>query len=144
MNQRNPLRGKPMRKAVILDIDGTIATPAGRVPWEFDEGVLTDEADMAVVQDIKYHINAGVAVIVLSARPFSCEQWTLEWLYELGIEPDFIYLRDESDPNPMEFKKGTYLTYLKGNWDIVAVYEDDRRNIDMFRRFGLNVIDCGV
>ena len=42
-----------------------------------------------------------------------------------------------------ELKRNIYNKHIKDKYDVVAVFEDDPKNVKMFRELGLMVFDVG-
>jgi hypothetical protein len=55
-----------------------------------------------------------------------------------------IFMRDDKDHRPSDIlKKEIYENHIKDKYDVIAVFEDDPKNVKMFRDLGLFVFDVG-
>ena len=80
LNRTDPLssRGKP--KAVIVDIDGTVADMKGlRHPFEWDK-VLLDRPRKEIIMMVKGLMSEGYTIVFMSGRDGCCEKDTRAWV----------------------------------------------------------------
>lgn len=131
-------------KALIVDIDGTLAFNNGRD--FFDWGRVGEDA---VNKELVYLLNTLVQnnrIIVVSGRDSCCRQETVNWLDCAGV-PFFdsdLFMRPAGDMRPDEVvKKEIYEQNIKGKYDIWGVFDDRPRVIKMWKLLGLPVYNCG-
>ena len=137
-------------QAVICDIDGTIAWMQGRYPYDLNK-VQEDKVDPRLRQLLYYIFNAGVEVIFLSGREGTarCKAETMEWLkaniegYERNKMSSYggikfeLFMRNANDYRPDEIiKKEIYEREIKGKYDIICVFDDRNKVVDMWREEG--------
>jgi predicted kinase len=144
------------RKAIICDLDGTLADIKHRLPlvkgenkdWgAFFSLIEQDKLNNNLLDKIKkIEMETGAKIIFVSARPETYRENTLKWFEkEVVYDRDRVNLimREENDKRPdTEVKADIYEKYLK-QLDILAVFDDRPSVIRMWREKGLNVIDCG-
>lgn len=125
---------RPLPKAIIVDIDGTIALPNGREQQEWDK-VFTDKVNEPVRELVRqYEKASGHAVLIVTARPESCKEKTFDWLQVSGIPFSILLMRSRHNDRPdTEVKKGLYNRYIKHNYDVVFVLDDKNSAVDMWR-----------
>lgn len=127
-------------KAIMCDIDGTTAWMQYRSPYNYKE-VSNDKADFRMFQLLKILKNAGVVIIFVSGREGSdqCRRDTYNWI-QRNLESDCfnLLMRKEHDYRPDEIvKKEIYEEQIKGQFDIVAVFDDRNKVVNMWREIGM-------
>jgi uncharacterized HAD superfamily protein len=129
-----------MQRAVIVDIDGTVATRKDRDPFEYDK-VLNDEPKNDVIEIIACMWRAGYKIIFVTARDDSCFKDTYEWLCRYC--PPFVklYMRKTGDNrNDGVVKREIYEQLIKPEYDVRVVLDDRQRVVDMWREIGLTCL----
>jgi len=129
-----------MQKAVIVDIDGTVATRTNRDPYDYSK-VLDDAPKPDVIEVVNSLWKSGHKIIFVSARDDSCYDDTFEWL-RLHCPPFMkLYMRKTGDTrNDGVVKREIYDELIKPNFDIVCVLDDRQRVVDMWRSIGLTCL----
>lgn len=127
-------------KAIIVDIDGTLALLNGRDPHDY-VNTKKDLADSAVVDVTRrYAADSEYTVILITGRDMQWNDDTLEWLQEHDIPFDILYMRVHDDrKQDTVVKQGIYNKYVKDNFDVLFVMEDRTRVVKMWREEGLKV-----
>lgn len=129
-----------MKKAVIIDIDGTVSHRVNRDPFEYDK-VIFDRPDHNVIEVANSLWRAGHKLIFVSARDDSCFNDTYQWLTHNC--PPFIklYMRKTGDHRrDAEVKKEIYETYIKPEYEILCVLDDRNQVVEMWRELGLTCL----
>jgi predicted kinase len=129
-----------LRDAVIFDVDGTLAHMDGkRGPFDWHR-VDVDRVDPVVARQFKMHKKAGDLVLVVSGRDESCRELTEEWLEFYELEHDGLFMRPTGDfRKDSLIKAEIYENKLKGNYNIIAIYDDRNQVVDTWRNLGLKV-----
>lgn len=129
-----------MQKAVIVDIDGTVATRTNRDPYDYSK-VLDDAPKPDVIEVVNSLWKAGHKIIFVTARDDSCYEDTFEWL-RLHCPPFMkLYMRKTGDTrNDGVIKREIYDELIKPNFDVVCVLDDRQRVVDMWRSIGLTCL----
>ena len=126
-------------KAIIVDIDGTLAHMKGRSPYDWDR-VGEDECDTIIKGIVNSYDNYGV-VIVMSGRDASCRAITEKWLNDNNIVWDTLLMRDEGDMRKDSIvKRELFDTYIAGHYFIEYVLDDRQQVVDMWRDMGLKCL----
>jgi len=126
-------------KAIIVDIDGTLAHMKGRSPYDWDR-VGEDECDTIIKEIVNAYDNYGV-VIVMSGRDASCRAITEKWLNDNNIVWDTLLMRDEGDMRKDSIvKRELFDTYIAGHYFIEYVLDDRQQVVDMWREMGLKCL----
>lgn len=137
-----PPVGKP--KAIIVDIDGTLAHMNGRSPY--DESLIsTDTVDEPIKSLVDLKRSQGTTIIILSGRHDSCRFETIDWLNTNGVEHDLIFMRPATDDrNDAIIKKELFDKHIRNNFQVEFVLDDRDRVVDMWRTGDLKVLQVAA
>ena len=129
-----------MRKTVIVDIDGTVATRTNRTPYDYTK-VLDDATKPDVIEVVKALWEAGNEIVFVSARDDQCYDDTFEWL-RLHCPPfTKLYMRKTGDlRGDGVVKREIYETHIKPYSEVLCVLDDRQRVVDMWRSLGLTCL----
>lgn len=137
-----------MRKAVIFDIDGTLANNDHRrhlvegaptKDWEkFFSLMHLDEPK----EHVRYLFNSfpGKAIFMVTGRFEKYRHITMDWLVRHKFDAYYssLYMRPDGDFRPdVEFKRGVYERDIKPHFDVTLVLEDRTSVVKMWRSLGL-------
>lgn len=125
--------------AIIVDIDGTLATMSGRSPYEWMR-VDEDEPVQAVIEAVKAAHRSGSKIIIMSGRDSSCRYITLGWLRKhLGPDMAFkLHMRAEGDSRKDDIVKyELFNENVRGKYHIKYVLDDRDQVVAMWRKLGL-------
>ncbi len=124
-------------KAVIFDIDGTLADKGGRHPFDWTK-VKEDKPRPQVIEMLKLYRDNGYRIITCSGREDVCEEDTLQWLREQGIEPSDHFQRETNDRRPdHEVKKEIFFSEIAPRYHVVLAVDDRDQVVDMYRAIGV-------
>lgn len=141
-------------RAVLVDIDGTMALMNGRGPydWEF---VGEDKPNVPVVQLVNWireysllreeHCTWGIEVIFLSGRDEVCRSETERWLANLGFGEHKLYMRPSlpagvQQPGDEIVKLALFDEHIRDNYDVQFVLDDRDKVVAMWRSIGLTCL----
>ncbi|HEX8581587.1 MAG TPA: hypothetical protein VF640_04630 [Acidimicrobiales bacterium] len=134
----------------MFDIDGVLSDAAGRQhylehptrDWRafFDacgEDPLIDE-----VGRLLEVLDPGLHVVLLTARPIRVQPQTVRWLERYDVRWDLLVMRERTTGllSARDFKHRTVGELRAVGLDLRLAFEDDRRNVDMFRDEGVPCI----
>lgn len=124
-------------KAIIVDIDGTLAKMSGRSPFEWNK-VKEDTCNRVV----KGLVNAySETVIILSGRDGICRQDTVDWLKENGIKYSELFMRDEgNNEKDSIIKRRMFEQNIRGKYFVEYVLDDRNQVVEMWRNMGLTCL----
>lgn len=139
MKEINP--DKP--NCVLVDLDGTLTYSLIR-PWYGKEAavqMINDKPNIGLVTLLQ-SLPENVSIIIMSGRSKGDEANTsLAWLSKYNIKYDQTIFRKEGDYRKGEIiKLENYNTYIKDNYNVLAVFEDDDKCVKMYKDLGLNVL----
>jgi len=130
-------------KAVIFDIDGTLASHEGvRSPYDYTR-VGLDNPRGAVINALENYALNDYAIIILSGRENSCRGDTLEWLgkhtclnhintYKIGSWN--LFMRAAGDKRQDRVIKGELFDkHIRHNFNIEAVFDDRDQVVSLWR-----------
>ncbi len=126
-------------KAIIVDIDGTLAHMAGRSPYDYSL-VDTDTIDKTIRDILDRYCNTH-KIIVVSGRKDECYQVTLQWLHDNHVPFDYLHMRKESDNREDSIiKREIYDNNIKAEHEVDFVLDDRNRVVKMWREIGLKCL----
>jgi histidinol phosphatase-like enzyme len=134
-----PKPGAP--KAILVDIDGTIAHNAsGRGFYDW-LAVGTDEPILEVIEIVNWAKMAGFTVIVMSGRDGISREVTADWLERHDVPVDELYMRGINDQRKDSIvKRELFDAYVRDNYDVQFVLDDRNQVVDMWRAMGLRCL----
>lgn len=120
-------------KAVIVDIDGTLAHMEGRSPYDWSR-VREDSVDEMVRIASNGFYSNGFRVLVLSGRDGECYEDTVQWLLQNDIKHHALYMRAAGDSRKDSIvKRELFETYIQPFYYPALVIDDRRQVVDMWR-----------
>lgn len=126
-------------KAIIVDIDGTVADCTGvRSPYDETKYHL-DKPKQDVIDMVRYHAyHLDHKVIFMSGRYKDGYKVTEEWLHEhVKVPIEGLFMRYERGTEDSVIKAELFNRHIRGNYNIVCVYDDRNRVVEMWRSLGL-------
>jgi FMN phosphatase YigB (HAD superfamily) len=137
-------KNKRSKKAVIFDLDGTLADtddPNARHK-ENHEGFRSHargaDAIPDMVEKVRKEKNKGHDVVILTARSAHYRKDTKTWLNEHGIPYDALLMRHiDDDRKDKVVKKDLLKGDVLPNFKVKKAYDDKKKNVKMFRKEGI-------
>lgn len=136
-----------MQKAIIFDIDETIAHKhPSRGFREYDK-VALDTPIEPTLNVLKLYFNAGYKILFVTSRREICRLETIEWLEKYACNEFELFMRPEKQSKKEKYidsdlvKLELYEKHIKGIYDIEAVFEDRKIVKEMWVKQGLWVFD---
>ena len=153
-------------KAIIVDVDGTLANMSGiRGPFEWDK-VYLDKPHQDVIDLVKdlaglgyedYSDNSDACpecgysdrmnfapkykIIITTGRDGVCEKATKKWLAEHGVPFDEFFIRPAgNNEKDSVIKSRIYMDHIRPKYDVKFVIDDRNQVVDMWRSLGLRVL----
>ena len=120
-------------KAIICDLDGTLALMNGRNPFDAakcEEDVL----NVPVAKVLKTFQDLGHKVLLLSGRKEEHKTQTINWLATHNITYDLLELRKTEDNRPdTVVKKELFYNHISDRYYIEFVLDDRDQVVDLWR-----------
>lgn len=122
-----------MIKAIIVDIDGTLAKMNGRSPFSWDK-VGSDTVNEPVKKLVNMYARNGV-VILFSGRDSVCRDLTIQWLDKHDIKFDGLFMRPKgNNEKDSIIKRRLYDEHIAGKYNIEFVLDDRDQVVEMWRK----------
>jgi phosphoglycolate phosphatase-like HAD superfamily hydrolase len=133
-------------RAVVFDMDGVLSDAAtrqhyiegGRRNWDAFFAACGDDPLIEDVAQLLHLLDGDLQIILLTGRPLRVQPQTLAWLDRYKLRWDLLIMRDYGEyAAAREFKRWTIEDLRRFGFDLVLAFEDDRRNLEMFRAEGV-------
>lgn len=126
------------KKAIICDLDGTLALLNGRSPYDASTA-MEDMLNEPVANILSVYDNQKlfeIDLILLTGRYDTYRSQTEQWLEKHGITNyKELYMRPAQDKRQdVIFKKEIYKTYIEPEYDVLFVLEDRDQVVRMWRK----------
>lgn len=130
-------------KAVIVDIDGTVAKHVKRSPYDYNL-VQTDAPKHDVIRIVHALRDADNRIIFVSGRPDHCRAATELWLDRHIRDWDELHMRATGDTrNDALVKLDIFDAEIRDRFNVVGVLDDRDRVVRMWRTLGLTTLQVG-
>jgi len=136
----------PPGRAVVFDLDGVLSDAASRQhflegPWrDWDAFFEACGGDPLLEETaaLLHLLDPALGIVLLTARPLRVQVETLSWLTRYRLRWDLLIMRPYGDySRAAEFKQDSVWELRQLGWDIRLAFEDDPRNLAMFRAEGI-------
>ena len=136
-NTEKYVQNPQLPKAIIVDIDGTLALMGDRSPYDWDK-VDIDSVNEPVKNILKLHHKEGHKIIIVSGRDGISKIKTMKWLDENCIPYDNLFMRIAGDNRKDAIiKQELFDKYIKDNFNIEVVYDDRNQVVKLWRSMGI-------
>ena len=110
----------------------------GRKDWDGFFEACGDDPLIEEVGRLLSLLDPKLQVLLLTGRPLRVQAQTLSWLDRYQLRWDLLVMRDFGDYTAAtEFKRLTVGQFRRVGFDLRLAFEDDRRNLEMFRAEGV-------
>ena len=135
-----PCEFKP--KAIILDIDGTIALTDGRSHYDYSEAVLTDKPRADVLEMVEaYAESTDSLIICVSGREDVCREHTIAWLKKYMVDWNVLFMRKAGDTRcDTVVKEEIFWTHIDLFYNVIAAFDDRPKMIRKFKDIGIPLV----
>tara|TARA_R110000737_G_scaffold332805_1_gene349940 strand:+ start:740 stop:1591 length:852 start_codon:yes stop_codon:yes gene_type:complete len=121
-------------KAVIFDVDGTLAKMNGRSPFEWMR-VNEDLPKENIIRLAQMYKSAGFAVIIFTGRDGVCLELTKEWLTKYNVPFDGVFIRPEGNQEKDSIiKKRLFEDNIRGKYFVETIVDDRDQVVKMWRQ----------
>jgi 3-deoxy-D-manno-octulosonate 8-phosphate phosphatase KdsC-like HAD superfamily phosphatase len=128
-----------MDKAVIVDIDGTLAKRIDRSPYCWSL-VDRDKVKEPVAELVRIISKSGIKIVIVTGRDGSCKEKTIKWLKDNDIPFDDFYIRETGNNEKDSIIKKSILDCLINKYNILFVLDDRDQVVKMWRENGLTCL----
>jgi predicted kinase len=126
-------------KAIMVDIDGTLAKMGNRSPYEW-RLVGVDSPIDEIINTVNLYAAMGYTIILMSGRDSSCREETIKWLFKHGVTFDYLHMRPTGDMRKDNIVKNELFDeYVRFVFDVEIVLDDRDQVVKMWRGLGLRV-----
>lgn len=132
--------------AVVFDIDGVLSDAATRQhylerprrDWDAFFEACGDDPLIEEIGQLLGLLDPSLRIVLLTGRPLRVRPQTVGWLDRYELRWDLLIMRDFGDYSAArEFKQQTVGQLRRFGFDLRLAFEDDRRNLEMFRAEGI-------
>ncbi|HEX4864604.1 MAG TPA: hypothetical protein VFV02_11055 [Acidimicrobiales bacterium] len=133
-------------RAVVFDLDGVLSDAASRQhyleyparDWDAFFEACGDDPLIEEVARLLELLDPSLVIVLLTGRPARVQPQTLAWLGRYRLRWDLLVMRDFGDYHAArDFKRRSVRELRQSGFELVLSFEDDRRNVDMFRNEGV-------
>ena len=133
-------------QAVVFDLDGVRSDAASRQhylerprrDWDAFFEACGDDPLIEEIARLLDLLDDGLVIVLLTARPARVQPQTLAWLHRYRLRWDLLVMRDFGDYGAArDFKRRSVRELREAGLELVLSFEDDRRNVAMFREEGV-------
>ena len=136
---------------VIFDLDGTLAliqhrrhfVEGDKKDWDsFHKACVDDLPNKPIIEIWDLLANHGHEMWIFSGRNDLVDSETEDWLYDNGLFPHCLRMRDADDRRPDTEIKLEWLNDMSPEQrsDILCVFDDRQRLVNMWREQGLTCL----
>jgi len=137
------IQDKTLPKAIIVDLDGTIAEISHRNPYDASK-CLDDGVNEHVLKTVLLYRNSGTKVIFLSGRDSAFRALTLEWL-NTYVSGDFeLFMRPQGNVEKDSIiKRNIFNQEIKDKYFVELVMDDRHQVCELWYELGLPLMRVG-
>ena len=142
--------GEEMIRAIVFDIDGTLANTEHRKHWvaskpknwaAWNAGMVFDTLHADIVELLNMFAARGDRIILCSGRGEETRGVTEQWLADNEIYYHALYMRAEKDYRKDSIVKVELLEQIRNDYCEPFVWFDDRQQVvDAIRACGVRVL----
>jgi hypothetical protein len=126
-------------KAIMCDIDGTLAHMVDRKPFEWHR-VGQDRVD-TIIAKILDEFSDRYRIVLMSGRDAVCREETEYWLKINNIYYDELIMRPENDNRKDSVvKRELYEAHVEPRFSVLFVLDDRDQVVKMWREIGLKCL----
>ncbi|MFI5880888.1 AAA family ATPase [Streptomyces sp. NPDC051554] len=127
-----------LQRAVMCDIDGTLALHNGRGPYDF-ERCGEDRVNAPVLRVLRsFRLFHGDRIVLLSGRGEEFRPHTEAWLAEYNVPYDELHMRPAGDRRRDDIVKAELFDqHVRDRYAVLLSLDDRDRVVALWRRMGL-------
>lgn len=129
-----------LKKAILCDIDGTIAKMGKRSPYDWEK-VGIDRVNEPILEILSRFVGYQHEIIMLSGRDGSCREATENWLIDNNVPFDQLLMREAGDSRKDAIvKEELFNQHVKDKYNVQFVLDDRNQVVEMWRDKGLTCL----
>jgi hypothetical protein len=131
----------------IFDLDGVLSDAAVRQhfierpgwrDWDAFFAACGDDPLLEETAALLHLLDPTLGIVLLTARPLWVQPETMSWLARYELRWDVLIMRPYGDYlRAPDFKRESLWDLRSAGWDVKLAFEDDPRNLMMFRSEGV-------
>lgn len=134
---------------MVFDVDGVLSDAAsrqhflepGKQDWEGFFDACGDDPLIDEVACLLALLDPELQIVLLTGRPVRVQPQTRAWLERFDLRWDLLIMRDYGDyAAAREFKRSSVSQLRHFGYDLRLAFEDDHRNLEMFREEGVTSV----
>lgn len=130
------LRGDGLTRAIICDLDGTLALMQGRGPFEWHR--VGEDALNKPVAELLHRYQDDHAILIVSGRSEECRVDTVRWLKKHDIPCLCLFMRKAGDyRKDAQVKLEIFHESIAGRYQVVLCLDDRNQSVEFWRSLGL-------
>lgn len=135
--------------AVIIDLDGTLASSEWRVhhlrgerkDWDAFFAGMDRDSPVSWVVELLRADHGGAARLIVTGRPEDYRDVCERWLAEHDLPYDELHMRPVGDRRPdTVVKREFYRDEIAARFEVTLVVDDRPKVVEMWRELGLHVV----
>lgn len=142
------------KKAIIFDLDGTIANVEHRrhfiekhpKDWRsFKESCIVDEPNQwaLLINKMIRNYDPTITIIIVSGREEDFRGASLDWLEKHAFSFNELFMRADNDNRSDDLvKEDLYKAHIEPFYEILFVIDDRNRVVKKWRDLGLVCLQC--
>ena len=128
-----------LTKAIICDIDGTLAHMKDRSPYDWSR-VGEDDVD-PIIKNLLNALKGTYNILLISGRDEACREETNKWLRKYDIPHALLFMRGENDNRKDSVvKREIFEKYIRRYYNVEFVLDDRNQVVEMWRSLGLKCL----
>lgn len=133
-------------RTVVFDLDGVLSDAAsrqhflegGRRDWDAFFEAVGDDLLIDEVARLLELLSGDLTIVLLTGRPLRVQPQTLKWLERYQLRWDLLVMRPYGEYSAARaFKRRSVAELREYGMRLELAFEDDRRNLEMFRAEGV-------
>lgn len=137
-----PYRNDPsLTRAIIVDVDGTIANHHGvRDVYDYSK-VYEDTPHDDIIRLVRLEASEGTKIIIMSGREDSCKEDTIRWLEKHRVPFDDIFMRKTGDNrSDWVIKDELIRENIQDNYHVLYGLDDRNSVVNHNRKMGYRIL----
>ena len=140
---------KNKHKAVIFDLDGTLADVTHRLhyaknkDWDaFNQACNKDLPKKDMIKLLKLFVSVGYIILIVTGRYFGTKKLTIKWLSQHQVPYTLLCMRDLDDRRQScKVKYDLYKKHIESVYDVQYAVDDRSDSADMWRTVGITCLE---